>query len=92
MSNININLVDEAKAFVEKHGIKQGWTQKQHIGLMASTIRDALGLERSEDIQELVSILSQGVNPSAFRQKLEDKGILAKVAKENKGIDISEYL
>ena len=74
-----INMTEEAKAFAQKHDITSGWTQEQHVGLVFNTITDALGIESKEDKAELLGILNQTVNPSAFRQKLESKGILSKV-------------
>lgn len=42
---------------------------------------DMLGIESKEDKEELLTILGQTVNPSAFRQMLESADILAKTEK-----------
>lgn len=91
MSTKKIDMVAEAKAFCEEKNITAGWMQQQHIGLQARTIRDALGVESKEDIDTLVSILSQTVNPSAFRQGLERAGVLMKSGGKA-AINVDQYL
>lgn len=70
-----------AKEFCTKHNIVAGWSQEQHVGFQFGLIVDMLGIESKEDKKELLTILGQTVNPSAFRQMLESADILAKTEK-----------
>lgn len=73
-----------AKEFVNKFDIKAGWSQEQHVGFQFNLIVDMLGIESKEDKDELLSILGQTVNPSAFRQTLESAEILEKAEKSQR--------
>lgn len=87
-----IQMTNEAKSFVTKHNIKSGWSQRQHVGLQASTICAALGIDTQADKDELVNILTQTVNPSQFRQKLEAANVLAKEVKKDAVSITNEYV
>lgn len=71
----------EAKEFITKFDIKAGWSQEQHVGFTFGLIVNSLGIEGKEDKDELLSVLTLTCNPSAFRQKLESAGLLAKSEK-----------
>ena len=76
----------EAKEFCTKFEITSGWTQEQHVGFVKRELCDSLGIERKEDMDEMLTILALTCNPSAFRQTLETAEILAK---SDKGVKAS---
>lgn len=66
-------IMSEMREFCQKHGIKSGWTQAQHVGFQFHLLTEA-----STSQSDTLIILTETVNPSAFRQTAERAGILTK--------------
>ena len=60
-----------------------GWGQADSMHVIETLIVAECGVEK-EDIVELLDAINHVVNPSAFRQKLENAGILNKGSKVEK--------
>ena len=74
---MNNLIVDQARAFCKGENaanmkITSGWSQAQHVGFQFTLLKAA-----TTD-NEMLEILTETVNPSAFRQSLEKLGILVK--------------
>lgn len=57
----------------------QEWNQSCSVEFICALVEDETGTKPDKEFADMVNLV---VNPSAFRQKLEDQGILAKVPKK----------
>lgn len=66
------------------NGDKQhGWGQQDSIAVIQAVLCNETG-SSAEDLKPLMALIEPLVNPSAFRQKLESQGVLAKSEKKQR--------
>lgn len=82
-----------AKDYCTKKGIKAGLTQKQHTGILVTTIEEVTGVElTTEDKVKLFQVMYHLANGSALRQKLEKAKVLTPTQTSTGAVDATAFL
>lgn len=82
-----------AKDYVQAKSIKVGLTQKQHTGILITSIEEVTGVELTQDDKvKLFKVMYHLVNGSALRQKLEKAKVLAPSTNAAGDVDPTAFL